>query len=220
MPMRDKVLAVDPPLSCYSLYEGLPEAELIHLAPLLVRVDLRQSLQRQWLCSLVEHLQRREVLLALVSSWPFPTLAHHLGRCLHAWNGGYPGLLRYYDPRLFGAMMEMLLPEQRRPWLTPAVLWSWLDRDAQPQRLMGESERGMPEVDFPPTELTDSQLEIIGCLADAITALENWTTGWPEQWSTQRRLQFCHAAMLQATEAGLLMPEAREAFLLEQRSNV
>ena len=137
-PLLPSVLSVEPSLPWYSLFTGLPEAGAEDLAPLLVRVDLAQPLQRHWLIGLMHELDGRSQLLALASLWPFQALAEHLGRCLEARNGGCLGLLRYYDPRLFPLLFSHVLqPDQQQPWLRPAVFWSWLDRDGVPQRLLG-----------------------------------------------------------------------------------
>lgn len=81
-PMRPSVLSVDPPLDCYSLFTGLPEEGAEDLAPLLVRVELIQPLQRQWFLGLLNATQGLPVLMTLASDWPFPMLAEHLGRCI------------------------------------------------------------------------------------------------------------------------------------------
>ena len=90
-PLLPSVLSVEPALPWYSLFTGLPEAGADELAPLLVRVDLAQPLQRQWLVGLVQALNGRSQLLVLGSLWPFQALAEHLGRCLEVRNGGYLG---------------------------------------------------------------------------------------------------------------------------------
>ncbi|MCS3473139.1 hypothetical protein M2401_006907 [Pseudomonas sp. JUb42] len=208
------VRSVQPPLLWRSLFTGLPEEGLEHLAPLLVRVDLEQPLQRQWLISLMRHLDGESQLLALVSLWPFQALAEHFGQCMEARNGGCLSLFHFYDPRLFPLLFShALLPEQQQLWLRPAVFWSWLDRDGAPKRLLGVSDA--PEVPGP-IELSDSQVETLCCVGDATRALANLNSALPQQWSREQRFQACYAAMLEATEAGLLMDNEREAFVLDK----
>ncbi|MNQ61664.1 hypothetical protein D3C85_759850 [compost metagenome] len=137
-PLLPSILSVEPPLPWFSLFSGLPEAGAEELAPLLLRVDLTQPLQRHWLLGLMHDLDASSQLLILASRWPFQDLAHYLGRCLEARNGGYLGLLRYYDPRVFPLLFSHVLhPEQQQQLLRPAVFWSWLDRDGMFQRLSG-----------------------------------------------------------------------------------
>lgn len=216
-PLLPKVLSVEPRLPCYSLFTGLPEAGADELAPLLVRVDLAQPLQRHWLIGLMQSLNGRSQLLVLVSLWPFQTLAEHLSRCLEARNGGYVGLLRYYDPRLFPLLFSHVLePEQQQPLLSPAVFWSWLDRDGVPKRHPGlASPVALPE-SFTPIELTDSQLETLNCASDATVAMVSLADALPAHWSAEQRFEGCYAAMLDATQVGLLLAAQREAHTLDR----
>lgn len=138
VPLLPSVVSVEPPLAWYSLFSGLPEEGAEDLAPLLVRVELAQPLQRQWLLGVMHATDGHSQLLVLASTWPFAVLAEHLGHCMEARNGGRLGLLRYYDPRLFPLLFSHVLqPEQQQPWLHPALFWSWLDRDSAPQHLLG-----------------------------------------------------------------------------------
>ncbi len=219
-PLLPSVLSVEPALPWYSLFTGLPEAGAEELAPLLVRVDLAQPLQRQWLVGLVQALTGRSQLLVLASLWPFQALAEHLGRCLEVRNGGYLGLLRYYDPRLFPLLFSHVLePEQQQSLLSPAVFWSWLDRDDHPKRLLGRVEMSESTEAFTPAELSDSQLEILSCASDATVAMVSLADALPSQWGAEQQFQACYAAMLDATQAGLLLTPQREAHALDRLRN-
>ncbi|NWA05004.1 DUF4123 domain-containing protein [Pseudomonas gingeri] len=216
-PWLSSVLSVEPPLPWYSLFTGMPEEAAEELAPLLVRVDLAQPLQRHWLAGLMHELDGCSQLLALASMWPFQALAEYLDRCLEASNGGCPGLLRYYDPRLFPLLFSHVLePGQQQALLRPVLFWSWLDRDGAPQRLLGAADTPDSLETFKPFDLSDSQLETLGCASDATLALENLRTALPAEWSAERRFQACYAAMLDATEAGVLVDTEREAFTLDR----
>ncbi|MFG0683460.1 DUF4123 domain-containing protein [Pseudomonas sp. WSY_20] len=215
-PMRPSVLSVDPPLDCYSLFTGLPEEVAEDLAPLLVRVDLTQPLQRQWLLGLLNATNGLPVVLTLASTWPFSILAEHLGRCIEALNGGCLGLLRYYDPRLFPLLFShVLTPEQQQPWLQPALFWSWLDRDGIPQHLLGAAQS--PEIDeqFTPLELSDSQVDVLCCAGDATIAMVSLAAQFPSDWGAEQRFRTCYSGMLAASTAGLLAHGQREAHTLE-----
>ncbi|WP_397457152.1 DUF4123 domain-containing protein [Pseudomonas versuta] len=211
------VLSVEPSLPWHSLFTGLPEAGLEDEAPLLVRVDLAQPLQRQWLVGLVQALGGRSQLLVLASLWPFQVVAEHLGRCLEASNGGCSGLLRYYDPRLFPLLFSHVLePEQQQQLLRPAVFWSWLDRDGLAERLLGAPDNPDWPEDFAPIELSDSQLETLCCASDATLAMLSLADALPCEGSAEERFQICFAAMLDATRDGLLLTAQREAYTLER----
>ncbi|MBT9569921.1 DUF4123 domain-containing protein [Pseudomonas umsongensis] len=216
-PLLPSVVSVQPSLTWYSLFTGLPEAGAEELAPLLVRVDLAQPLQRQWLKGLMHELQGRSQLLALASHWPFQALAEHLGRCLEARNGGYPGLLRYYDPRLFPLLFSHVLQaDQQQPWLRPAVFWSWLDRDGIPQHFPGAPDTPESVAMLSPIELSDSQVDTLGCASDATLAMNNLRHALPGERSAEQHFQACYGAMLEATLAGLLLMPEREAFTLDK----
>lgn len=216
-PLLPSVLSVEPQMSWYSLFTGLPEEGAEDLAPLLVRVDLEQPMQRQWLIGLMHELGGRAQLLVLASLWPFPLLARHLGRCVEASNGGCTGLLRYYDPRLFPLLFSHVLqPKQQQLWLRPAVFWSWLDRDGAPIRLPGVADMPATAEDFKPIDLSDSQAEIFSCASEATLLVKDLPPG-PD---TEQRFQTCFAALLEATAAGVLVDTGREALALEKLRNI
>ena len=207
--------AVEPPLPWRSLFAELPEAGAEHIAPLLLRIDLANPLQRQWFAGLLRNVKVESQILVLASHWPFPALADYLGRCLEARNGGYLGLLRYYDPRLFPLLFShVLAPDQQQVLLRPAVFWSWLDRDGQPQRQVGIHDTPVAADEFCVLELSDNQVDSLGCASDATALLKRVPAQTGGQSSAQQCFQACYLAMLQATEAGLIGDNEREAFVL------
>lgn len=215
-PLLPSVLSVEPVLQWHSLFTGLPEESAVDLAPLLVRVDLAQPLQRQWLLGVMQDINVRSQLLVIASAWPFYALADHLGRCMEARNGGCMGVFRFYDPRLFSLLFShVLLPEQQRLLLRPAVFWSWVDRDGVPRHLPGSP--GTPEpFDF--IELSDSQMDTLCCASDATLAMSSLNDDLPAEWRVERRFHVCYDGMLQASRAGLLTTDQREAFILNRLS--
>lgn len=209
-PFLPGVKSIEPALPWYPLLTGLPEEGLKDQGPLLVRVDLIQPLQRFWLNNVIDHLQKHSRLLALASHWPFQTLAEYLSRCLEMRDGS--GLIRYYDPRLFPLLLSTLQPQKQQLWLRPALFWSWLDRDGKPQHLVGHASKFEEEEAFELLELSDSQLEVFSCAADATQVMQKLRTAMPPQWSAEQLFHACHAAMLAAGEAGLQLKTEREAF--------
>lgn len=216
-PLLSSVLGVEPALLWHSLFDGLPEAGAQQLAPLLVRVDLTQPLQRQWLLSLMQACDGQSQLLALVCNWPFSTLANHLGQGMQAYNGGRLGLLRFYDPRLFPVLFSHVLQEQQQElWLRPAQFWSWLDRDGVPQHLPGTAQVPGSAHENGPIELSDGQVDILCCASDATLAMARLIDAFPCEWGQERRFEVCYRGILDANAAGLLLDEEREAFICEQ----
>jgi hypothetical protein len=205
----------------HSLFTGLPEAHLTDLAPLLVQVDFSESLQRQWFAHLLEVIDPSVRVLALHSLWPFADLANYLGRCLNASNGGVSHLFRFYDPRLFPLLVGQVLDTaQRQQLLRPVMSWNWLDRDGVSQRLTGLAESPELAQSVSPFELTDAQMETFGCVCDATSAVRNLYAQLPADWGPERRFQECYAAMLQATQEGLLVPDQREQFVFDSLCSV
>jgi hypothetical protein len=216
-PLIPVVKAVHPPLPWRSLYTGLPEESAEELAPLLVRVDLRHSIQRSWLHGLLNEAAGKPQVLALASTWSFDALASYLGRCLEACNGGRLGLLRYYDPRLWLLLIrDVLEPEQRRQLLRPAVFWSWPDHDGMPQRLLGLGEPEESAAEFELIELSDGQVDTLMCASDATRALAKLDAAAKVGCTAEQHFQLGYAAMREASAANLLTDEQREA-LLRQR---
>ncbi|GLK90279.1 DUF4123 domain-containing protein [Pseudomonas turukhanskensis] len=218
VPLWRNITSVISPQAVHSLFTGLPEAHLIDLAPLLIEVDLNEPLQRLWFENLLTTVDPRSGVLALHSPWPFRDLCQFFGHCMEARFGGAVGLFRYYDPRIFPPLMrDVLEPEQRQRLLRPAISWCWLDRDGMPQRLAGLAEPPEFVDKQDPFELTDPQLETLGCVADATAALRTFVDGVPDCESEQT-FQRCYAAMLEATRIGLIVDSQRQAFALEQLS--
>ena len=215
-PLLAAVQAVEPALCWHSLFDGLPEAAALNLAPLLVQVDWSQPQQLHWLRSLLQATDGQGRILAFVSRWPFSSLTRQLGHCMQASLGGTLGLLRFYDPRVFPVLMGHVLDDgQRHRWLQPAVFWSWLDRDGQGQRLPGFDEPAVAREVLMPIELDDGQLEVLGCVSDATQALVNLEAHLPQAWSAEQRFQACYRGMVAASEAGELSQGARQAWVLK-----
>ncbi|MBA1380984.1 DUF4123 domain-containing protein [Pseudomonas brassicacearum] len=159
---------IRPEIPWHSLFSGTPEENLLEQAPLLMRLDLAHWQHRAWLEQLITHCATDARLLIAISPLPFDALSYALQALSQIRWGGHPGLLRYYDPRIFPLLISSILSdEQRIQYLLPVSYWTWLDRDDQPQWRRGASQaRGSIEV--PPfVELSDEQCDLIGCISDA-----------------------------------------------------
>jgi len=204
-----------PAMPWHALFEGWPEAAHGDLSPLLVRIDLDQPLHRFWLEQLISAFGHESRLLVLISRWSFRRLGEYLGQCLQARNGGGSGVLRYYDPRLFPLLFSHVLnAEQQQCLLAPALRWSWLDRDGIPRHLAGTADTDC--VDDPlPCELSDRQVDVLCCAADAMEVQDSLRASLPEGWGAEQRFQACYRAVLDASEAGVFAQTRYDAFILE-----
>lgn len=208
------VLSVEPPLLWHPLFSGLAEEGDDDLVPLLVRVDLSQPLQRFWLINLIEYYQADLPLLLLASRWPFQALLEHFAGCVHMRHGKNSGLFRFYDSRLFPQLLSHVLnPEQQQLWLRPAVFWSWLDRDGVPHYLPGAGAALEHLEGCGPIAFNDRQMDVLSCAAEAALLLNTL----PRAPNAEQRFQNCFAALLEASQAGLLADSEREAFALDQQ---
>lgn len=167
------LLQLRPEVPWHSLFTGTPEENLLEQAPILMRLDLAHWQHQAWLEELMTHCANDARLLIAVSPLPFETLSQTLQSLSQMKWGGQPGLLRYYDPRIFPLLMSSVLSsEQRAQFLQAVNYWSWLDRDGQPQWLQGA---GLTQegIDIRPfVELSDDQCNLIGCVADAQQVLD------------------------------------------------
>jgi hypothetical protein len=167
--IQPMVQRINPRVACFALFSGTPEEPLMAQGPLLMRLDLQQWQHRAWLQDLIEHLGSDSRLLLLVTPHAFEDLSLVLQALSRMSVGGQPGVLRYYDPRVFPAFIDDILqPPQRETFLQIASYWSWLDRDGQPQWLPGTCTADAPPPDVPaPLALTDAQYEHFGCISSA-----------------------------------------------------
>nr|WP_319017565.1 DUF4123 domain-containing protein [Pseudomonas sp. EggHat1] len=160
---------IHPAMPWFSLFSGTPEEPLMEQGPLLMRLDLQQWQHKAWLEDLIRNAGKDSRLLLLVSPQPFEDLSLVLQGLSRMQVGGQPGLLRYFDPRIFPLMLRDILDDQQRDaFLQVTSFWSWLDRDAQPQWLPGTCTADAPPPNVPaPLALTDAQYELFGCISNA-----------------------------------------------------
>lgn len=203
-----------PEIQWRSLFNGLPEEVLLEDAPLLIRIEFNNTLQRQWLVELALQFGETDQILMLCSLWPFDVLAKRLIHCIDVSCGGQDGVLRFYDPRLFPFLFSHVLgAEQKQLLLDPVMLWSWLDRDHFPQQLSGNGASPSLDEKLPKLVLEDQQQEYMMCVGDTKILLNRFDI--PESCKLTQEGIFiqCYEGMVAATEAGLIMDNEREAFV-------
>ncbi|WP_065824702.1 DUF4123 domain-containing protein, partial [Photorhabdus australis] len=157
-----------PEIKWCSLFQGLPEEGRKDAAPILLRIDLTQLDQQQWMQEITLSLGRQSLLLVLCSRWSFDLLSQHLIQCVDAAYAGQAGILRFFDPRIFPMLLSPILDkEQQQQFLRPALFWSWLDRDEIPRFVLGTDDLGTIDNPIGKIDLTDKQLESLLCVSDA-----------------------------------------------------
>lgn len=162
-----------PDVPWFSLFSGTQEEKLLEQAPLLMRLDLAQWKHTAWFEELITQCATDARLLVLISPLSFDALGRALQVLLQIKWGGQAGLLRYYDPRIFPLLMNLILThEQRAEYLRLASYWGWLDRDEQPHWLQGNCQMHQEDIQVGSAMvLSDQQCDLIGCISDAQSLL-------------------------------------------------
>lgn len=204
-----------------SLFKNLPEEVLWEDAPLLIRIDLNNPLQRQWMIELATQFAGTGQLLLLCSVWPFDSLADYLNLTTNVICGNQEGIFRFYDPRIFPLLFSHILDtHQQDHLLRPAIFWSWLDRDNIPREIAGNGALLKREEEIPMLILNDRQLENLMCVCDVNILLRHLTVQGTLKTEQEKLFTVCYEGMISATEAGLLMDDDRETFVKNLLSTV
>jgi len=132
-----------------SLFGEPADAAARQVAPLLFALpDLGDPRCQRLLVWLGDHGSFTGSLLFLWSELPAAALharlAHRTNARLH---DGEEVVLRYFDARVFEALLPVLTPAQRAAWLEPARCWWYVDRAGLLQRCDGPP--GMPQAQDP-----------------------------------------------------------------------
>lgn len=190
-----------PEVSWFSLFTGTPEENLLDQAPLLMRLDLGHWQHKAWLEELTTNCATDARLLVVISPLPFEALSHTLQALSQMQWGGQPGLLRYYDPRIFPLMMSSILTsDQRGEYLQAVCYWGWLDRDDQPQWLQGNCQAHQEGIEVSPfQDLNDQQCDLIGCIGDAQKLLDGGSFDGLEE-SRERIFASLYSLVVQVRE--------------------
>ena len=200
-----------------SLYHGLPEAFIVHDAPLIARIRFNDLQQMRWLKDISRHVAVQAPLLLLCSQWSFSALASWLTQCMDILQEGRSGILRFYDTRIFPVLFtHVLSEEQQKPLLRPVLFWVWQDRDGNARGIKGS---GIPQTrDEKPhkIDLSDRQLDRLMCVCDVITLLSHRAPPVGRYASQQALFSDCYQGMVEATNQGIILDEAREAWVMRK----
>ncbi len=192
---------LEPGMSWFSLFSGMPEEALLEQAPILMRINLDDWRHKAWLEELVEQAGHLPRLMLLISPMPFDALAKALQELSQLEWGRQSGLLRFYDPRVMPELLASVLnPEQKEQFLRVAQFWSWLDRDRKPAWLHGIYRSSQAQAEnLSPISLTDAQFDRLGSLSDAQSLLGVARLTFPGLSHEQCFLR-CYRLALQASQ--------------------
>ncbi|BBO63734.1 DUF4123 domain-containing protein [Serratia marcescens] len=203
-----------------SLYHGLPEAFIVDDAPLMARIILDDLQQMQWLQDISRQVVAQTPLLLLCSSWPFSALSGWLSQCVDILQEGRSGILRFYDTRIFPLLFTHVLSEdQRRPLLRPALFWAWQDMDGNARGIKGTGAPLTREEKPHKIDLSDRQLESLMCVCDVMLLLSHSAPPAGVYTSRQALFSDCYQGMLEATRQGIILDDAREAWVMKRWSS-
>lgn len=200
-----------------SLYHGLPEAFIVDDAPLIARITLNDIQQMQWLQDISQQVVVQAPLLLLCSHWPFSALADWLTQCIDILQEGRGGILRFYDTRIFPLLFTHILSEeQQKPLLRPALFWAWQDMDGNSRGIKGSGTFQARDEKPHKIDLSDRQLEHLMCVCDVMTLLSHRAPPADRYISRQALFSDCYQGMVEATNQGIILDEAREAWVMEK----
>lgn len=204
-----------PQIQWQSLYQGLPENIYPEDAPLLVRIDLCDVQQVQWLYALAQEVAKTAPLLVLGTSWLFDTVAQWLVCCIDAEHEGRAGIFRFWDTRIFPYLFSHVLDNEQQIQLhRPALFWSWQDSDSQPTLLMGSGLALADDEKAKQIVFTDAQFERLMCLCDAKRFLGYQQLPEGRYATKEAAFAACFEAMLSATQQRLIFDDKRDEWVL------
>lgn len=194
------------PVAWRNLFEGSREENATAVAPLLFSLsDAHERRQRMLLDWVARHGTFTSSLLLLVSSLPIDELAARLAvRLDAALPENMNVLLRFFDPRVFEALVQAIEPAQREAFLGVADGWWYFDRRG---RLVPQASRHAEQDAFlAPLRLTTAQEGALLAASEPDQVAEQLATLVPEPWRgipLPRRYDFLLRHMAAAREIGL-----------------
>lgn len=198
-PVADALNQLSPAVRQASLFKGTPEEGMQDEGPILVRFFWSEWQHKALLAELMQYWGKTFRVMLLISPLVFDELKSRLGALTQFEWEDQTGVLRFYDSRVFPALLSHVLSEQQQAAFTDiAFYWGCQDRDMCQiwiQGNIGPESRVLPE----PTILTldDRQIETIGCISDAEMLARN--TG-KENISREKNFQHCFTAALAASQ--------------------
>ncbi|MES2117681.1 MAG: DUF4123 domain-containing protein [Pseudomonadota bacterium] len=124
-----------------SLFEGSTEEGALSVAPLLFQIEViegrvTQDLLLDWVC---EHGTYTSSLLFLASPLSTRDLAQRLARRLNAvLSEDMDVMLRFFDPRIFASLLDVLSAEQQQAFLSVGNCWWFVNRHGHLQQVKAQ----------------------------------------------------------------------------------
>lgn len=205
-----------PQIKWQSLYKDLPEDIYPEDAPLLMRIMFNDLQQWNWLQALAKEMSSTAPLLILCSLWPLSRLGEWLTQITNARQEGREGIFRFWDSRIFSYFFtDILNTEQQEQLKYPALFWGWQDLDGQSALLAGRG--SIPKRDEAAQQLdfSDSQYEKFMCLCDAKRFVAQQLPIINTFSSKETQFKACFEGMVNATQAGVLFDDERDAFVID-----
>ncbi|ELE9243857.1 DUF4123 domain-containing protein [Enterobacter kobei] len=204
-----------PEIKWLSLYKGLPEDIYPEDAPLLVRVMFDDLQQWNWLQALAKEMSSTAPLLVLCSSWSFSQLGKWLTEIANARQEGREGIFRFWDTRIFSYLFtDILSAEQQEQLKRPVICWGWQDRDGHSVWITGRGNIPKREEVVKQLDFSDSQYEKFMCLCDAKRFVAQKLLAENTFTTKEAELRACFEGMVNATLAGVLFDDERDAWVL------
>ena len=124
-----------------SLFEGSTEEGALSVAPLLFQIEViegrvAQDLLLDWVC---EHGTYTSSLLFLASPLSTRDLAQRLARRLNAvLSEEMDVMLRFFDPRIFESLLDVLSADQKQAFLSVGTCWWFVNRHGYLQQVKAQ----------------------------------------------------------------------------------
>jgi hypothetical protein len=165
-----------------SLFEGMREVGALSVAPLLIHIEPRTPAGRGLLRWLSEHGTFASALLFVASPLLIDQLARRLAKRLDACiSEDSVVLLRFYDPRIFEQLLNILTVEQRQGFLCCAKNWWFVSRRGE---LQGESaEVQLVDSFLPPLRLSAIQEFALLDASEGDQVIEQLQAALPDLYS-------------------------------------
>lgn len=203
------------------LLDDTPHQDVAELGPALVQIGIHHASQCQLLIGLLYATENepRCMLLIPARDYAGPRLISHLRRAIQVeqGEGGEKALLlRYYDPRCFMALPNILDAAAQKLLLAAVQEWHWLNRDGLPSWLTRpDGIESQPDWPHPVLRLSDHAIEQLSAWHQAELwrqdhSLSPASLGLNSQEALMEKLV---AAQLAADEQDKLSQPERMAFI-------
>lgn len=171
-----------------SLFQGSTEQGALSVAPLLFQIEvvdgrIAKDLLLDWVC---EHGTYTSSLLFLTSPLSMRDLAQRLARRLNTvLSQDMDVMLRFFDPRIFESLVDVLSADQKQAFLSIANCWWFVNRHGHLQQV--KAQFSDEDVFDNPIRLTAEQEHALVDLSEPDQVAELLQTGAPDEYGALPR---------------------------------